>query len=270
MTALPLLALLALQQPTFDQDKLNPGLRLSDAMYLKVWQRGYEDAQRGVRADLFLSLFKGTLGKPTGPLGEEGASIIWLRSPEDTFYWDGYQSGKGKRSDEDTQRSKETALSVIKMGRQTISFQGYLKALPVFAGKGKVNKPADPNEFRDVRVTLKVGARVFQPQQQPGELPFAARNLRIDFDALSASSSYLPSKSAVGIGTPPPTNYYTKEHAEGFEYYEGQFVVTFDLFDADGTPRIAKGYDQISLVVYNGPYDREVTFDLRQLLKLHQ
>jgi len=270
MTALPLLILLAAQQPTFDQDRLHPALRLTDAMYLKTWQRGYDDAQRGVAAGAFLSQFRGVLGKPDGPLGEGGVSTVWLRSPEDTFYWEGYQSFKGHRTDQEIQSEKDRTLEAVKGGRQTISFQGYLKALPAFVSKGKVSRPADPGEFKDVRVALKVGARIYQPQQQPGELPFADRNLRIDFDALTANSSYLPPKPIAGVGTPPPTNYYTKEHQEGFEYYEGQFVVTFDLFDPDGTPRITKGYDRVSLIVYNGPYDRQVTYDLGLLEKLHR
>lgn len=258
---------------------LHPAFVTTTEQLLKVWETGYKEASK--KRDFMEALNKTRrgIGKiRTAPLREETVSWLWCWDSKQLAYLQGFDAKKKYLSEEEVQKQKDLLQSPFITNPKTLDLYGILSIYPSFGrAYGAISRYANPNDLNDVRVVLQVGDRIYQPRAQPGRLEAdsgrASNTVAIpqydtSYTQSSASGSAYGSGGVVygsATGTSTTVRTYTRYFNEGYDWYQGQFSVSFDLFDKDGTPRIRKTDKEFTVIVVYGANERKATYKLSDL-----
>jgi hypothetical protein len=247
--------------------------------FSKAWELGLADAEKRRPIDDRANRFRRGIGKiRTAPLEEETVSWLYCVLPE----WDAYVAGHTTRSKylsaEESARLKDLAMPRQDYQMNKLAFFGWVSIWPSFGGAyGKIDRYADPRDLSDVRVVMKVGENIYQPDAHPGDIQKSSgsslSSLAIPtYDTTTSRTT--ASGTAVGPGgaatvsgssKTTTTTAYIVHRNEEYNWYQGAFAVDFALFNADGTPRILPHHKDIEIIVLYGPNERKAKFSLADL-----
>ncbi len=262
MVLTTIIASLSLLQAS--QSALPPALQIDQSAWDRMYAKGFDDADHRRKLESMSDKFKRGIGKiRTAPLREETVSWLWYVDPMIQAYASGWNARHLFMSDEEVRKMKAQAYEAISKGRKHLYFNGVLNILPSFGGPGgRIDHRSTPEELKGVRIVLQIADRIYQPQRQPGDLEQKANigeNDRVDTETSSTYSSW---GSA--------TSYYQVLRTQKFDYYQGVFNVVFDLFDADGTPRVKSGDKVITAIVIYGPNERKAVYNIDDFLAIRK
>jgi hypothetical protein len=258
---------------------LHPAFQFSSDDLLKVWDTGYKEASK--KRDFMDALNKTRrgIGKiRTAPLREETVSWIWCWHSRQLAYLQGFEAKKKYLAPEEIEKQKELLKSPGISSPKTLDVYGILSIYPSFGrAYGAISRVANPNDLNDVRVVLQVDDRIYQPRSQPGHLEadsgrasntVAVPQYDTSYTQSSASGQAYGSGGVVygtATGTSTTVHSYTRYFQQGYDWYQGQFSATFDLFEKDGTPRLRKTDKEFTVIVVYGPNERKATYKLADL-----
>lgn len=276
-------ASIALRQ---DQTQLPPALQMDFSTAQQIFDSAARDAERARTPDKALDrTFKRGIGEiRSGPLAHETVSWIWMMSPEASAYAQGFDSRKKYWSDDEKQKALDGMKSETEEGRRHLVFMGTLNIFPSFgAAYGRIDRNANVEDLKGVRVVLQVGSRILQPESQPGDLSYSSGS-DVATSAIPSSSSSTTTENgratmsdntgyyatATGSGSSTTTNYYTTIVTQKYSYYSGEFEVTFDLFDKDGKPLIGPSDQEVTAIVIYGTNERHANFKLDDIMRFRK
>jgi hypothetical protein len=205
---------------------------------------------------------------------QETVSWLWYIPPEAVAYFYGFQSKKQFWSDQEIQlkRSEVIPKETTTFGHLVVF--GIITLMPSFGGAyGTIDRHANPADLADVRIVLKVGERIIQPLEQPGNL-LQSEGTELNTVAIPRYEYSTATASVYGSGgyanaTVTSTRSYYTYYAEGYKWYQGFFVAIFPLFDANGLPHITPSDKEIQFIVIYGANQRKATYKLGDLVKIY-
>jgi hypothetical protein len=270
---------------TQDQSQLPKALQIDPAAIQVLWDRGAKDAERARAPEKELAkYFSKGIGKiRSGPLSRETVSWIWMNSPDSNAYYQGFQARKKYLSDEDKQKALAALVDGVSGGRKHIYFHGNLNIFPSFGGAyATLDRRANVEDLKGVRVVLEVGKQILQPETQPGDLTYS-QGVGTATSAIPQTSTSVTDSTATATaygtggyaradatGTSTTTNYYTIMHTDKYSYYSGSFDVVFDLFDKDGKCLIGPDVKEITAIVIYGANERRATFSMDDIIRFRR
>jgi len=239
-------------QPSFDN--VHAAVTASPDEAARAFQKGLDDGAH--KRDL-MKVAKEAIHE----LGRHSASKAFVMTPLLLAYMEGYDATfKFLPSDEVERKRAEFAANGCRFN--DLSF-----GVSISEKVGDV--PA--NFLEDVRAVLIVDGKTYQPIKQPGGVQ-STTNLH----------SYTTSRR-INTYRPPTTNNPLGAFLEGFNNgynapeittthtyatYDGYEMVSFDLFESDGTPRITTQSRSVEFVVICGSKQYHTKFNLSSLAKI--
>jgi hypothetical protein len=237
------------QQPAAD---LPPWLQVNQDTLKMMYGRGVTEAGRGVKLSSLSDKLRRDIGQISSrPIPGEADSYVWLIDPYVQAYEFGWRARRNDWTPEQITAANAKLADWTTHGRKCATFQVILNVVRP-SPPGPLTHPT-ANVFRDVQVQLKVAGRRYDPEHQPGDLAFLAGHGSIT--TLNDKSIPVPITGVVSgpgelaSGSAQVTNYFTVDRTMKYDFFQGRFTVVFDLFDADGKPRVRPNDNAISAVV---------------------
>ena len=230
---------------------LNPNLTPDLPALQDVWKQGYAYAQH--HKDLYrpLGLARHGLGKL------EGHWVSWVIfvHPCLVAYQAGFEAGKQHLASSQQSASLSALANIVQEETKQLQFHVNLGVYPHGAfllGGSYRGSRADPNVLQGAQVQLQIGNRVYDPLYQPQTIvPKPHKAIRV----------YTQPTSGPELVT---------NMSESYIWYEGQFDVTFALFNPDGTPRITANDNEITVLVSGGFGQQSAKFNLKEWLNAYE
>ncbi len=168
--------------------------------------------------------------------------------------------------DEETAKSRWQFKEEAYQKPYYLFFYGEIHELPGFGGPyGRMDKPADIRDLMDVRVVLKVGEKIYQPLQHPGDLTISkgegVNYFSFPVTTFGKAETYVWGKGNV------VTNYQEltfQREQENYIYYSGTFAVAFELYDKKGKPIITKKDKEFTVIVIQRSHEAKATYNLEE------
>ena len=225
------------------QSPLNPALTPDLPALQDAWKQGYAYAQH--HKDLYrpLKLARHGLGK----LGGHWVSWVTFVHPRLIAYEAGFEAGKQHLASSQQSASLAALAQVAEVETKQLRFHVDLGIYPQGAFEISGSYQAHPDVLNDVHVKLQVGNRVYEPLSQPQIIiPQVRKGVVVNSDIVSGSRLY------------------------PYKWYEGQFDVTFALFDPERTPRITANDNEITVLVSGGFGQQSAKFNLKEWLNAYE
>ena len=256
MQLLALAFALALQAPN-QFSALHPVLQCDGAKAAACFDKGFKDA--GHMKDI---------GKPGRPFYKESAkSSMELVPLYLAAYVEGFRVKKAFLNDDQVKQQRKIFETAGPM--DSIYVAGDASASPKQANKETDGKTV-AYKLPGVRVVMKVGDKVYEPRQQPGDLlaeyksyDYTETRTYTDEEKVSVKDEYGYShEQAVVV----PHTLSDRHHDQWLiAHYEG----TFDLFNADGTPRITPADKEITFYLIIGLTQKQFKYKLSYFARLN-
>lgn len=245
---------------------LHPAFTIKTADALKAWETGWEAAPRKRDTNYILNRYKRGIGKiRTSILAQKTVSWLYYFPPEAIAFHYGFTSRKEYWPEEEVATFKKDLIPTEDYEMDSVTFAGVLSIYPSFGGfGGRKSRNADPTDLENVRAVLKVGDRIIQPREQPGNIMSSSGTGGSVFAVPRYSYTTATATGAGGTIYGTARTYYTTYHTESYDWYEGIFWVTFDLFDDDG-PRITTEDKEMEVIVIYGANERKAKYKLADL-----
>lgn len=268
---LPLLCAVA-----HEDEPVHPAFLVSKASVESVWKKGYEDGQKKRDVRKALSLTQRQIDSfHTGPLYKVGCAWSYLLHPRAQIYVSAHTAGKQYWSPADVDKAKADFDGYSDKEPRYIGFFVELNEMPQFAGAyATLSRRADPSNLSDVRAVLKVGDRIIQPKEQPGDLT-VSKSDNINFFSIPTTTyvrgTTTATASAYGSGGyASATGYSSSSYAvtsystgsQKYSQYRGQFTVLFPLRDENGKPLIKPTDKEVELIVIKKSRELKATYKL--------
>jgi hypothetical protein len=239
---------------------LHPALTVDSETAGRLFDRGRLDADTVRDAGFLNSTFRRGIGSVrTNAVKNETVSWLHLYTIAESAYLSGFECRKKYFADDEAASRRDL---YVKSGPTVdhIVFTGTLDLCPSFGVKNKLVRKANPDDLKGVRVVLKVGDHIYQPEEQPGDLAYTAD---VNLNVFRIPTSSAPSVIDVSTGQVVKFNaFYTTTSVQGYEQYTGQFGVSFNLFNADGSARVTAKDKEITAIVIYGTNERRATYSL--------
>jgi hypothetical protein len=241
---------------------LNSALRADADTIGRLFDGGRKDAETAKNADFLNTDFRKGIGSVrTNVLRQETVSFAYFNVLALGAFSAGFTARKQYLGDDEIAGMRGRFMDWAPVA-DTILIAGVLNICPSFGSYGRLVRRANPDDLKGVRVVLKVGDRIYQPYDQPGDLQYvenAEQNLagRPMWSSTTATSS--------GGQSVTVQSFYTTTYVQGYEWYHGTFCVGFKMFDADGSARITSKDHEIEAIVIYGGNERHAKFSLDAL-----
>jgi hypothetical protein len=252
---------------------LHPAFVVKPEEALRLWDLGFKEAAKKRDANFIFGRLRRGIGSiQTTPLGgRETVSFLRTWHITDLAYLEGFNAKKKYYTEElVAERQKLLTHPDMTVNPDAVVIDGLLTLMPSFGGAyGRISRYADPHDFDDVRVVMKVGERVYQPLQQPGCLPQDA-NMGSNEVSIPRSTTTTGTATAIGSGgwttaTGTATTYYRENREEGYSWFQGHFRAMFPLYDKSGKPTVRKDDKEMTIIVIYGANERKATYKLDDL-----
>jgi hypothetical protein len=245
MTPLLIALAVACQGPSLAEnhyEELNPALRLTMDQAKQDFDRCYSQASKDTSPDKVMNQVRRSIGGGQGPSG----SYVWALPPEFQIYEQAYYSRKQGLPKEAVTRVR---FDLAKRWAKP-------EALAI---RGSIGLPATDSQAptaSDVRVELKVGDKVYEPNTQPG-----------DVRAVAYEASYWAARDGRPILAPSAGGHYKFSMLKHVRWMQAPFLVSFELFNDDGSPRISTNDKEVTVSVEYGHLRQEVKYSLDEWLR---
>lgn len=262
--------------------KLHPAFIKSPTQLMKVWDKGVKDSKKQSNFDNTTKKTRKTIGTyRTSVLGDsEGSSFVYYLPPELTAYSEAFRTARAYAPTEEVDKLKREIIPAETRSLGSVHFYTTITLMPQFAGGyGSISRHADPNDLKDVKVVLKIGDRILQPEGgHPGNLLESSGNERSSYslpryqysttNTSASASAYGSGGYAYGTanGTSTTVTTYHEYREEGYTWYHGDFLVRFKIVDEDGKPLITDKDKEMTLLVIYGESERKATYKLSDLI----
>jgi hypothetical protein len=227
---------------------VHPALDPSHADLERVWQNAYERAAK----DRDLGYVVKTAVKGIGSINNQTVNWLTFEHPRLTAYRDGFNARKQRWTDDEMRVSKERLARISDGKLKRMTFLATIGLHPAIRS-GRIAREVNLDDLNDVRVVMQVGSQTYQALEHPGDV--RAKPMEGHFKREEKVRSRRKDKDG---------NYRdeTIETQVPYTYYEGKFSVEFDLYNADGTPRITDQDKEFTIIVILKAGDRPATFKL--------
>lgn len=264
--------------------ELHPALTGSPSEILKSWEKGWADSSKLKNADGSNKIAKQSIKRHrTSVIGVETSCWLYFLHPKFLAYNLGFVAKRKYWTEEEITKMKEWLTGSDVANPKLLIFFADINLLPDFnRGYGRIGKHADPRDLIDIRVVLKVGNRIYQPLQHPGDLQ-ASVGEQVNLTSVPSFNYGWSNSRATVSGTTPAgkvfgtanvsTSYSEmtqKNSSESYKTYHGSFAVAFSLFDEDGTPRIRKEDKEFTVAVVYTSGENPAKFKLDDWVKAYQ
>lgn len=237
--------------------QLNPVLAPTGPQLLKCWQTGFDDAQKWKNSDGAWDQAK----KGIGSINNKAVSFLWWLNPRLLAYESGFQARRQYLPEETAAKQKAEIQESASQPPKTLNFRGTLSLMPKFSGpNGTIGRPADPADLDNVRCVLQVGDKIYQPIAQPGDLRA---------ERFQGTNNYFVNQSTTetirqsGQKDKTKTTTIQVPFSESYDWYQGTFDVSFELWDTDGKPRISSDETEFMVIVIQRFGENKATFKLK-------
>lgn len=263
-----------LRSPDFSD--LHPALRIDSDTAEAIFEKGLANAQSSRDNSQVMQRFrKGIGGVTKNAFGtKDTVSFLWA------YTYDAYAFNWGFQS-----RKKYFAKDKITNIRENIRYgapkadhflvAGHLTLLPSRRGfYGQLSRMANPKDLEDVRVVMKVGDEIYEPDHQPGYALTQSGSGTNEF----STPQHQQTQSNATVNTPngtasvnvTSTTTYTITHAQNFQWYAGDFTMQFSYFNKDNTPRIHPSDKEVTFIVIYGANERKAVYRLEDFTFLRK
>jgi len=255
------LAAIAILSP--EENEINQCFSLTTDSIESVWARGFEDGTKRKNIDKTLSFMKRQIDSfHISMVEKQGCSWAYFLHPKALIYTRAFTAGSQYWPQEEIDREKKSLLQFAESELKFIAFYVELSEMPSFAAPyGELSRYADSSNLKDIRCVLKVGDRILQPKEQPGDLTVST-NSNVSIYSIP-TTTYVDTKSqfsgsaygsagyvnASGYGATSYRVTSTTFGEEPYSTYHGQFIVLFPLRDASNNPTIKPSDKQVELIV---------------------
>ncbi len=270
------------QEPTQDQqppkfaDPVNQALVVSKKAVDAVWAKGFEDGQKKRDIKRALGITERAIDSyHVSMSNREKCSWAYLLHPRLVIYVQGHNAAAQYWPQDKIDSVKKDLAIYGDAEPRIIVFYVVLNEMPSFhAPYGRLSRYADPTNLTDVHCVLKVGDRIIQPLQQPGDLSISKTDGLSFFSIPTTSYVYGSSTSSAtaygsgGYATATGRSYSSykvttyNQGSEPYSTYHGEFLVQFSLRDADGKPLIRPQDKEMQLVVVKKTAELTATYRL--------
>ncbi len=277
-----LISMAALATAPVQDPALHPAFVKSPTQLMKTWDLGVKESKKQSNLESRLKKTRKTIGTYRTSLlgGSEGSSFVYYIPPEASVYFESFNAAREYAPADKVDALKRELIPAELRSVGSVYFYTSITLMPMFAGAyGTVSRHADPSDLKDVKVVLKVGDRIFQPEGgHPGNLleksgsgtnAFAVPRYQYSTTRSSASgSAYGSGGYAYGSasGTSTTVTTYREYHEEGWNWYFGDFMVSFKIVDENGKPLITDKDKEMTLLVIYGEAERKATYKLSDLI----
>lgn len=275
LTTLISLAVLAPSQ----EPLIHPAFVKTPEQFQEAWDLGIKECKKQSNLDRRLKDTRQTIGTyRTHLLRSEPSSFVYYIPPEIVAYYESFQAARSYTPEEKVTKLKEELIPGTKQTFGSVTFYTSITLMPMF-NNGRVTRDANPRDLRDVRVVLKVGDRIIQPEgKQPGNLlesqgsgTSAYYMPRFAYSRTNTSATAQASGSggyAYGTakGTSTTVTAYQEYRENDYNWYHGDFMIQFKIVDAEGKPLITDKDKEMTLLVIYGESERKATYKLADLV----
>lgn len=277
-----LAAIIALGAPQIAEEPLHAAFQITQASIDKIWEKGAKDgaAKRDLSREINLKAQRQIDSYHVSIARKEGCSWAWLLHPRTLIYAMAHKATAQYWSDSEKQKAKADMDQFSTNEMQVLGFYVLLNEMPSFnAAYGRLSRLANPDYLKDIRCVLKVGDRVIQPLEQPGDLTLAKSD-QVGFFSypvntyVRGTSSSTASISGAGgyanISERSKSSYVVTSTAfgqESYSTYTGSCIVLFPLRDAEGKPNIGPKDKEITLLVIKSSAELTANYKLDDWMK---
>lgn len=240
--------------------QLNPVFTPTSDQLLKCWQSGFNDAQKWKNSDGAWDQAK----KGIGSINNKTVSFVWWMNPRLLAYDAGFQSRKQYLPEDSIAKLKDDLIATAQMIPKVITFRALITLMPRLNGPNNtVSRPADPADLDNVRCVLQVGDKIYQPIEQPGNVtPHRYQSANNYFIDQTTTETIRQSGQKDKVKTTTVKVPFTEQ----YDWYEGNFDVSFDLWNPDGSARITDKDTEFTVIVVQRFGENKATYKLADWL----
>jgi hypothetical protein len=231
----------------------HPFVAVDRATLEKAWDRGYADGAKRKDANAIKRRFERKLDE---------SSTVELLYPQLTAYMAGFQTRRSGVQGSNTGESRKSTVDGTLAATRTLAFEAHMIVEPKV--DGPLRLPGDPKSLTGISVELQVSGRTYAPSKQPGDLavrtetvtekvevplpPFSPqpKNRRDPIEVHRDRPEDLP---GIDKETRKDAGFGRHQRTRVYQVLKGDFTAGFDLYNADGTPRITERDTEIRIVV---------------------
>ena len=263
-----------LQSPDFAH--LHPAFKIDGATAVAIFDKGYKAAEHDRDYNHVIERFRRGIGGVTiNELGtKETVSFLWVFTMDPSVYNSGFTARKSYLPRDQVEKLKESVRQAATSVNH-VEVAGHIMLLPSQGGfYGEISRYANPQDLENVRVVMKVGDQVYEPDHQPGYALSQSGSGTNEFTTPEQQQTQtnvnITTPNGTATATATSTTTYNITHAENYDWYAGDFKVHFDLFNKDNTPRIRASDKEITFIVIYGRNERKAKYRLEDLMFLRR
>lgn len=270
------------QAVTSNLEPLHPALVLSSETFDKVWSKALADGQKKKGKDAGLDKMRRQIDSYHVSLAKkEACSWIYWMHPRAMIHMKANGAGLQYWPQAEIDKAKSDMAHYADSEQKFIGFYVQINEMPSFAAPyGRLRRHANPDNLKNVRCVLKVGDRIIQPVQQPGDITTSQKEMvsfysiptttyvngstRSSATAYGSNGSYA---TATGYST---SSYQVTRYASGADEYQvfsGQTTVLFPTRDKDGKPLITPKDKNIEIKMVREDGEIHTTYRLDDWIK---
>lgn len=283
MLTAALLALAIRQDAVPSQlEPLHPALRISSESFEKIWTKALTEGQKKKGKNAGYDKMRRQIDSyHVSILDKEACSWVYWMHPRGMIQMTANEAGQKYWPEADVLKAK---AELAGYGDHELAYVGFyfdLNSMPSFAGGyGRISRYASPDKLKDVRVVLKVGDRILQPVQQPGNITTSSKE-RVSFYSVPVTTYVNGSSTSTATAYGSNGSYatgtgYTKSSyqvtsyrggSDNYEVYSGQATVLFATRDKDGKPLITPKDKNIEIKMISDDGEIKTTYNLSDWVK---
>lgn len=258
-------------------EPLHPALKISSDTFEKIWNKALADGQKKKGKDAGYDKMRRQIDSyHVSVLAKEACSWVYWMHPRGMIQMTANEAGQKYWPEADILSAKKELAGYSDHELAYLGFYFDLNSMPSFAGGyGRISRYANPDKLKDVRCVLKVGDRILQPEQQPGNITTSAKE-RVNFYSIpvttyvrgtsSTSATAYGSGGTYATGTSHTrSSYQVTSHKSGsddYTVYSGQATVLFATRDKDGKPLITPKDKTIEIKLVSDDGEVKTTYRL--------
>jgi len=264
-----------------EEKDIHPCFKFTTDSIESVWARGFQDGTKRKNIEKTLGFMKRQIDSyHVSMVEKQGCSWSYFLHPKALIYTRSSTAGSQFWPQDEIDKEKKSLQQFAESELKYVAFYVDLWEMPSFAaGYGELSRYADSSNLKDIRCVLRVGDRIIQPKEQPGDLTVSA-NSNVSFYSIP-TTTYIDSRSQFTGSAYGTTGYInasgytatayrvtsTTFGEQQYSTYEGQFIVLFPLRDEAMEPMVASNDKQVELIVIKKSGQLRAKYNLEDWVK---
>jgi hypothetical protein len=246
-----------------DDIEIHPCFKFTNESIEGVWARGFEDGTKRKNIDKQLGFIKRQIDSyHVSMVAKEGCSWAYFMHPKALIYSRAFTAGSQFWPQEEIEKEKKSLFQFAESELKFIAFYVDLWEMPSFAAPyGELSRYADASNLTDIRCVLRVGEKIIQPKEQPGDLTIST-NSNVSFYSIP-TTTFVDSRSRFTGSAYGSTGYVnatgysatsyrvttTSFGEQPYSTYQGKFIVLFPIRDENNKVIVSGSDKQLELIV---------------------